>query len=135
MTQITLNPGQLQQLDAGPTLVECCDSAGKLVGYLHVAGSNDPVQAPAFTPVTTLGPRPFQVIRPIFAVVREDDGAFVAFFADANINASGDTRTEALEMLKDSLASRFRFFTEHEADLGDEPQRQLAVLREFLRAR
>ena len=40
MTQITLNTGQVQQLDAGQTLVECRDPAGKLVGYLHVAGRN-----------------------------------------------------------------------------------------------
>jgi hypothetical protein len=37
MTQIALNPGQVQQLDEGPTLVECRDSAGKLVGYLRSA--------------------------------------------------------------------------------------------------
>jgi hypothetical protein len=49
MTQITLNPGQVQQLDEGPTLVECRDSAGKLVGYLHVAGRNGPVPIPDFS--------------------------------------------------------------------------------------
>ena len=49
MTQITLNPGQVQQLDEGPTLVECRDSAGKLVGYLHVAGRNGPVPIPNFS--------------------------------------------------------------------------------------
>jgi hypothetical protein len=90
---------------------------------------------PTLTPITSLAPRPFQVLQPIYAVVREDGGAFVASFADANINASGDTRSEALEILKDSLAARFRFFAESEAELGDEPQRQLSVLREFLRAR
>jgi hypothetical protein len=49
MTQITLSPGQIQQLNRGPTLVECRDSGGKLVGYLHVAGRNDPVRVPDFT--------------------------------------------------------------------------------------
>jgi hypothetical protein len=50
MTQLTLNPGQLQQLDQGPTLVECRDAAGKLIGYLHVAGRNAPVPIPDFSP-------------------------------------------------------------------------------------
>jgi hypothetical protein len=49
MTQITLSPGQVQQLGAGSTLVECRDGSGKLVGYLHVAGRNDPVPIPEYT--------------------------------------------------------------------------------------
>jgi hypothetical protein len=49
MTQLTLSPGQIQQLDQGPPLVECRDAAGKLVGYLHVAGRNDPTQTPQFS--------------------------------------------------------------------------------------
>jgi hypothetical protein len=43
MTQITLNPGQVQQLHAGSPLVECRDSTGNLVGFLHLAGRNGPV--------------------------------------------------------------------------------------------
>ena len=49
MTQITLSAGQVQQLDGGPTLVECRDAAGSLVGYLHVAGRNDSVHIPDFS--------------------------------------------------------------------------------------
>ncbi len=49
MTQITLNPGQVQQLDEGPTLVECRDVAGKLVGYLHVAERNAAATIPDFS--------------------------------------------------------------------------------------
>jgi len=49
MTQIILSPGQVQQLDAGPALVECRDGSGKLVGYLHVAGRNDPVRVPEYS--------------------------------------------------------------------------------------
>jgi hypothetical protein len=50
MTQITLNPGQIQQLQAGPTLVECRDPGGNLVGYLHVAGRNEAIRIPEFSP-------------------------------------------------------------------------------------
>lgn len=46
MTQIILNPGQVQQLEAGSALIECRDYAGKLVGYLHIAERNDPVRIP-----------------------------------------------------------------------------------------
>ena len=47
--QITLNPGQVEQLDAGQPLVECRDSTGKLVGYLHLAGRNGPFAIPDFS--------------------------------------------------------------------------------------
>jgi len=50
MNQLTLSPGQVQQLDEGATLVECREPAGRLVGYLHVAGRNQPVPVPDFSP-------------------------------------------------------------------------------------
>lgn len=46
MTQLTLNPGQIQQLHAGSPLVECRDSTGNLVGFLHLAGRNGSVPIP-----------------------------------------------------------------------------------------
>ncbi len=49
MTQITLSPFQVQQLDAGSAPVECLDGSGNLVGYLHVARRNNPVDIPDFT--------------------------------------------------------------------------------------
>ena len=58
---------------------------------------------------------------------------YVASFADANVNASGENEVEALEFLKDSVISAYCVLSELEAELGEEPQRQLAVLREFIR--
>ena len=49
MTQITLSDTQVEQLDAGPALVECRDGSGKLVGLLHVAARNDALRIPEFT--------------------------------------------------------------------------------------
>lgn len=86
-------------------------------------------------PIQSLEPWPYEVIRPIQAVVQEEDGAFMASFFDANINASGESQLDALEMLKSMLASSFRLLTAKESILGDEPRRQLAVLREFIRVR
>lgn len=50
MTQITLDPGQIQQLDEGTPLVECRDTTGKLIGYLHVAGRNGSSAIPDISP-------------------------------------------------------------------------------------
>jgi hypothetical protein len=49
MTQITLSPTQIDRLAPGPSLVECRDDTGKLVGYLHVAGSSEGFRVPNFT--------------------------------------------------------------------------------------
>ena len=83
-------------------------------------------------PIQDLEPSPVEVKQPIFAVVQEEDGVFVASFVDANMNASGETQLDAVEMLKDVIASSFRLFSNREAILGEEPRRQLAVLRHFV---
>ena len=57
----------------------------------------------------------------------------MASFVDANMNASGETQLDAIEMLKDVIASSFRLFLSKPAVLGEEPKRQLAVLRHFVR--
>ena len=49
MTQITLSPAQISNLESGPSLVECRDGTGNLVGYLHVAGKSLDVRIPEFT--------------------------------------------------------------------------------------
>jgi len=86
-------------------------------------------------PIQSLEPSPVDVVAPILAVVQEDDGVFVASFVDANINASGETQLDAMEMLKDVIASTFQVFLSKEDFLGEEPKRQLAVLRHFVRMR
>jgi predicted RNase H-like HicB family nuclease len=89
-------------------------------------------QRSVIVPIQDLGPSPVEVKQPIFAVVQEEDGVFVASFVDANMNASGETQLEAVKMLKDVIASSFQLFVNKETVLGEEPQRQLAVLRRFV---
>jgi hypothetical protein len=86
-------------------------------------------------PIQSLEPAPVDVVAPILAVVQEEDGAFVASFVDANMNASGETQLDAMEMLKDVIASSFQLFLSKEQVLGEESKRQLAVLRHFVRLR
>ncbi len=89
-------------------------------------------QRSVIVPIQDLEPSPVDVKQPIFAVVQEEDGVYVASFVDANMNASGESQLDAVEMLKDVIASSFQLFLNKEAVLGEEPQRQLAVLRRFL---
>ena len=90
---------------------------------------------PRIVPVDSFAPQAIESLRTIHAVVTFEDGAYVAAFVDANINGSGDSPLEAVEMLKEMIASAFLFYEQNEAQLGSEPQRQLAVLREFIKRR
>jgi hypothetical protein len=86
-------------------------------------------------PINTLSQHGLEVIKAICAHVRlEDEDEYVASFADANINGSGETEHDAYEDLKAAIAGRYFSLTAYEKDLGKEPARQLAVLREFVRA-
>lgn len=85
--------------------------------------------------IASFAPAPITVLKNIPVTIRLDDGAYVASFVDANINASGETELEAFEMLKDQIAWFFQRFNEIESQLGEHPGRQLAVLREFVASR
>jgi len=86
-------------------------------------------------PIRSLGSRPLEVIQPIPAIVQEEDEVFIASFVEGNINASGENQLDAVEMLKDMIASSFRLLVRKESVLGEEPRRQLGILRRFVRER
>lgn len=81
-------------------------------------------------PITSLAPEPLTLRHPIFVVVQPEGDEFCATFFDANINASGDTQTEAVDNLKEILVSTYRRYSSlGESKLGPGPRRQLAVLQ------
>ena len=43
-------------------------------------------------PIATFAPEPFDLVRPISAVLAPCQGGFLASFLDANISTSGETR-------------------------------------------
>ena len=85
-------------------------------------------------PIDSLIPGRVIVKKTIHAQVVYEDECYIARFVDANINASGESELDAVEMLKDAIAGAFLAFSEKEHLLGREPARQLAVLREFVRS-
>lgn len=85
-------------------------------------------------PITCFAPEPFESIDEIKAVVEEIGGEYLASFYDANVSAQGDTRQEAIDNLKDLLLSRFDHLDAIASEkLGKSTQRQIAVLRRFIR--
>jgi hypothetical protein len=84
-------------------------------------------------PLTTLAPEPLELERPIPIVIRPVDDGYVATFFDANINMSGDTEQEAFENVKLLLIDIYEELDAGAKALGPELERQLAVLRTYIR--
>ena len=87
----------------------------------------------AVVPITTFAPEPFEVLRPMSAVIQPLGEEHLATFFDANINASGETQEEAFANLKDVLLGTFQMLERMaESKLGPGPRRQRAVLVECI---
>lgn len=90
--------------------------------------------SPVLVPIESLAPEPYEVVKPLHAVVRfQNDGCIASVF-DANLSASGDTPTEAVFNLKDIITGTFEvLFQMDENELGPGPLQQRKVLEEFVR--
>lgn len=87
-------------------------------------------------PITTFVPEPYEVVRQMVAVVQPSEEGFTASLFDANIHSSGDTEEEAVRNLKSLTLDVYdNLSAEPTENLGPQPRRQLAVLREFIRKR
>jgi hypothetical protein len=87
-------------------------------------------------PITTLTPKPFDLLKEIKVVLQPSGDEFVASFFDANVNASGCNETDAVDNLKEMLVSRFDYLESlPRKKIGPGPAKQLAVLRCFIRRR
>lgn len=85
-------------------------------------------------PISSFAPEPFESLKEIKAVVRGCDDEFLASFFDANISASGDNETEAVDNLKDLILAKFSHLDEQAPEtLGPAMKKQIAVLKQFVR--
>ena len=77
---------------------------------------------------------PYIALRPIPVNVQPcDPEGFEASFTEANISWVGDTTLEALNGLKAEILNTLEDYELHQDRLGPEPERQLAVLRSYIR--
>ena len=90
--------------------------------------------SPVVVPIESLAPEAFHVIKPFHVVVRPQDDQYIASFFDANLSASGETRSEAISNLKDVVIATFDILSAvDESKLGPSPAQQKKVLGEFIR--
>ena len=85
-------------------------------------------------PINTFEPEKYELLKPILVSVFQVDGEFEAGWYDANIHTSGENEEEAVHNLKSLILDYFDSFSkEPEGKLGIEPQRQLTVMKAFIR--
>jgi hypothetical protein len=92
--------------------------------------------SPLVVPLSTLDPEPFDILKPINALIQESEGGCIATFLEANLGASGETKAEALDRLKDRIVTTFeRLAVKSDDKLGPGPLRQKHVLTSLIRRR
>lgn len=84
-------------------------------------------------PIETLAPEPYELSRPLTAVITASGEEFEASVFDASIFASGDTEEDAVANLKNTLIDTYEMLNELGDDqLGPGPLRQKRVLNKLM---
>ena len=85
--------------------------------------------------ISTFAPEPYKVLNPIPVVIVKESESYVASFIDANMSMSGDTEFDAFSNLRDYILDAYESLSELPVDdLGPMPFRQLAIIKEYLKA-
>ncbi len=84
--------------------------------------------------ITTFAPEPYELLRPISIVIEGQADGFIASFVEANINASGETEHEAVNMVKDTILMAYeRLASKNDEALGPGPLKQKQILMSVIR--
>jgi hypothetical protein len=84
--------------------------------------------------ITTFAPEPYELLRPISIAIEGHTEGFIASFVEANINASGETEHEAVNMVKDTILMAYeRLVSKDDEALGPGPLKQKQILMNLIR--
>jgi hypothetical protein len=123
------SPQKLNQLCEAVERLET--KIDQLVRKLDEAGSRT---ESILVPIETLAPEPYDLLRPLIAVITPSGEGFEASVFDASIFASGETEEDAVASLKDTLIDTYERLNELGDDqLGPGPLRQKRVLNRLIR--
>jgi hypothetical protein len=91
-------------------------------------------QRPLWVPIETFAPEPYEILKPITAVITPVEDGFEAGLFDAKLFSTGDTEVEALDNLKSLILENYSAF-QHLGDLqlGPGPLRQQKILASLIR--
>jgi predicted RNase H-like HicB family nuclease len=119
-------------------LEELCERVAglesKVDQVLKRLGELSALRSSFLVPIESLEPEPYEIMRPLTAVVIEAEGGFEASSFDLGIYASGDTEEEAIANLKETLLDTFDQLNElPDTRLGKGPLRQKGLLNKCVR--
>ena len=84
-------------------------------------------------PITSFAPEPYDLLRHVVVVVQPTEGGHTSGFFDANIHASGETASEAINNLKSYIGDIFEeFLAIGRERLGPGPSHELTVLQRYI---
>ena len=78
------------------------------------------------------GDNHFQLVLPIPVRLEQHDDCWVAWFDEAEIGMSGETKEESVELLSYDIRDAFILFSEQQNRLGPGPASQFNVLRKYI---
>jgi hypothetical protein len=102
-----------------------------LRGELHALKA-DAMNHPRQALVATLGAPGLRLRFPVPVEIHHDADGVVVNSLDFEVFAHGEDEPTALQAWREAVAKEYRFYSEHEADLGPAPAAQFARLREAI---
>jgi hypothetical protein len=91
-------------------------------------------QRGVWVPIESFSPEPYEILRPITAVITPVEDGFEAGLFDAKLFSTGDTEVEALENLKSLILENYSVFEQlGDSQLGPGPLRQWKILASLIR--
>ena len=107
------------------------------VGWMFISPLQENVTTSAFNlEISTLQDSRIDLKRPFIVRVQQDeDENWAVSFDEVNISMSGTGPTDAHLTFIEHLVEVFLLLTEEKETLGPDPQKQLAILQEYMRIR
>lgn len=88
---------------------------------------------PIIVPIETFDPEPYEVLKTFHVIIQSHAEEYVAYYFDANLSATGETKEEAIYNLKDIIIATFDALSSHdESKLGLGPLRQIKLLKKVI---
>lgn len=89
---------------------------------------------PGSRSISSFGNEPYEILKTIPVTFRKGDpSGVVACFEQANISMVGETWLDAFKALQAAILNTLEDCMEHKDHLGPSPQKQLAVLRAYIK--
>ncbi len=107
---------------------------GTLLDVVRKLDLRSQPQSTLWVPIQSFAPEPYEILKPITAVITPVEDGFEAGLFDANLFSTGDTEVEAIQNLKSMILETYSTLEQlGDMKLGPGPLRQRDVLSSLIR--